>query len=371
MPKSSAAPSPTPGRDAEPAPCAGGKPCGPGGRRADRLTRRIGLVLVEAESLSIRRMKRGRGWSYVDADGTPVRDPETLARFASLAVPPAYADVRFAADPRAHIQAIGRDDAGRTQYRYHPDWVKVRERRKAQRLLRLVQRLPVVRRAVTRHLSAQTPNRAFALACAIELIACTAIRAGDEAYARQRGTRGAATLLKSNVRIEGDTVALSFKAKGGKAVSKAVTSARLAAALRTLLTLPGRRLFQYRGAADAIHIVRRQDINAFLQEVAGAKISVKDFRTLCASAMVLETLARTVPAASARGRRKQVLEAVRAAADSLANTPAICRKSYVHETVVTAFETGVLEGFSATMKQCRTAARREQIVAQVLVGMAS
>lgn len=337
--------------------------------RTGRSAGTVTLVRVEADSLSIRRVRRGRGYSYISEKADPIRDPDTLARFASLAVPPAYTDVRFAADPRAHIQAIGRDDAGRTQYRYHPDWVKVRERRKAQRLLRLVQRLPVVRRAVTRHLAAETPDRTFALACAIELIACTAIRAGDEAYARQRGTRGAATLLKSNVRVEGDTVVLSFRAKGGKEVRKAVDAPRLAEAVTKLLAVPGRRLFQYRDDEGAIRIVRRQDINVFLQDIAGARISLKDFRTLCASAMVLEMLARTVPASTARGRRRQVLEAVRRAADSLANTPAICRRSYVHETVVTAFETGVLEGFSATVKQCRTATRREQLVAQVLAGM--
>ncbi|RAI45084.1 DNA topoisomerase IB [Rhodoplanes roseus] len=335
-------------------------------RRADRLIKKLGLERVEADSLAIRRVRRGRGFSYVAADGAPVRDRDTLARFASLAVPPAYQDVRFAESAKAHIQAIGRDDAGRMQYRYHPEWVQVRERRKAQHLLRLVQRLPVVRRAVTRHLAAEQPTRAFALACAIELIACTAIRAGDEAYARQRGTRGAATLLKSNVRIDGDTIVLSFRAKGGKDVRKEVGSPRLAAALGKLLALPGRRLFQYRDEENAIRIVRRQDINTFLQEIAGARISLKDFRTLCASAMVLETLARTTPASSARGRRKQVLDAVRAAADSLANTPAICRKSYVHETVVTAFESGALGGLSAAIKYCRSAARREQLVAQVL-----
>jgi DNA topoisomerase-1 len=338
--------------------------------RGERLLGRLGLERVGAEDLTIRRVRCGRGYIYRTADGRRVRDPEALARFAALAVPPAYRDVRFADNPRAHLQAIGRDGAGRLQYRYHPDWATVRERRKAQRLLRLVQRLPVVRRAVTRHLSAAQPSRAFALASAVELIACTAIRAGDESYARQRGTRGAATLLKSNVRVEGDTVVLTFRAKGGKPVHKEVVAPRLAAAVRRLLGLPGRRLFQYRDESGAVRIVRREDINAFLREIAGVRISLKDFRTLCASAMVLETLARTVPATSARGRRRQVLDAVRSAADALANTPAICRKSYVHETVVTAFEAGVLEGFAATVKGCRTAARREQLVAQVLAGAA-
>jgi DNA topoisomerase-1 len=113
-------------------------------------------------------------------------------------------------------------------------------------------------------------------------------------------------------------------------------------------------------------VVRARDVNVFLQEIAGCAISLKDFRTLCASATVLETLARAVPAGAARSRRKQVLEAVRSAAEELKNTPTICRKSYVHDAVVTAFEEGVLERFASTLKSCRSPARKEQFLAQVL-----
>jgi DNA topoisomerase-1 len=266
----------------------------------------------------------------------------------------------------AHIQAIGRDAAGRLQYRYHPEWEKVREKRKAQRLIRLATRLPQIRSAVARRLGNAEPTREFALAAATELVAATAIRAGDEAYARQHGTRGAATLLKSNLRLSADTITLTFRAKGGKEVCKEVRSPRLAAAFEVLRRLPGKRLFQYRGEDGEVRAIRRQDINAFLRDVAGVHISLKDFRTLCASAMVLDALARITPGTSERQRRRQVRQAVQQAAESLANTPAICRKSYVHGTVVAAFEEGVLEGFASSLKACRSASRREQFVAEVL-----
>ena len=126
----------------------------------------------------------------------------TRARLKRLAVPPAYEDVLYATDPRAHIQAIGRDAAGRLQYRYHADWEKVREQRKARRLQRLVEALPRIRRAVNKHLGAAEPTREFALAAVIELVACSAIRAGSESYAKANGTRGAATLLKSNIAVQ-------------------------------------------------------------------------------------------------------------------------------------------------------------------------
>ena len=202
-------------------------------------------------------------------------------------------------------------------------------------------------------------------------IARTAIRPGNESYARLNGTRGATTLQKSNVVLEDDGVVLSFKAKGGKAVRKECDAAKLVRAIGILGGLPGKRMFQYQDNSGNVRAVSTTQVNAFLREIAGIKISLKDFRTLMASAVVLESLSRISPAASARGRRKQVLEAVRAAADELSNTPAICRKSYVHDTIVTAFEDGILERFAATMKGYRSQSKREQLLAQVVMAAAA
>jgi DNA topoisomerase-1 len=289
-----------------------------------------------------------------------------VRRLSQLAVPPAYAEVLYAEDPAAHLQAIGRDAAGRLQYRYHPEWEKVREMRKARRLARLADVLPRIRRSIAQHLAGNAPTREFTCAAVIELVARSAIRPGNESYARLRGTRGAATLLKSNVALYGETITLTFRSKGGKILVKEFTAPRLAVGLALLRQLPGRRLFQYRAENGAVRHVTAGDVNAFLRELAGARISLKDFRTLLASASVLETLARTEPAPNERRRRRQVLDAVRDAADTLANTPAICRKSYVHETVVTAFEDGVLERFSQTLKDCRSPTRRAQVLAQII-----
>jgi DNA topoisomerase-1 len=275
----------------------------------------------------------GKGFSYISHDGSLIRDPRVRRRLATLAVPPAYEEVYYAADPAAHLQAIGRDAAGRLQYRYHPKWERIREKRKAQRLLRLVDTLPRIRRAVTEHLASGESTREFALAAAVELVAATAIRSGSEEYARTAGTRGAATLLKSNVVLSGETIALSFRAKGGKSFAKEVHSPRLCEAIARLRSIPGRRLFQYRDESERIHVIRARDINQFLRSVAGVQISLKDFRTLCASAVVLDQLIRVSPAKSQRQRRRQVLAAVRQAAGDLANTPAICRGSQVHDAI--------------------------------------
>jgi DNA topoisomerase-1 len=349
------------------------EPSVPARRRAssaETLARRLGLRLVTADALTIRRRRCGQGFAYFTPDGRRISDRGMIRRLKSLAVPPAYEDVLYAEDPDAHLQAVGRDAAGRLQYRYHGEWEKVREARKAHRLARLVDALPRIRRAVAQHLGGTEPTRELALSAVIELVARSAIRAGYETYARQRGTRGATTLLKSNVTLSGDTITLSFRAKGGLKVEKSFPAARLCAAIEVLRRLPGRRLFQYRAEDGSCRKVTPAEANAFLQGVAGAKISLKDFRTLCASASALETLARMLPAASERQRRKQVLEAVRAAAAELHNTPTICRKSYVHEAVVSAFENGVLERFSATFHGCRSAKKREQALAAILTATA-
>jgi DNA topoisomerase-1 len=335
-----------------------------------RLAQRLGLRHVSSDVLTIRRRRCGKGWTYLAPDGRVIRDRTIVRRLARLAVPPAYEDVLYAEDPAAHLQAIGRDAAGRLQYRYHADWEKVRETRKAARLARLADVLPRIRRSVGQHLSAQEPTRELALAGVIELVACSAIRPGSESYTRLHGTRGATTLLKSNVTLDGTLIRLTFRGKGRKQVVKEVACARLFKTIELLLQTPGRRLFQYRTEDGSVRPVRTQEVNEFLREMAGVNISLKDFRTLMASASVLEMLARATPAESERQRRKQVLEAVRVAADNLHNTPAICRRSYVHDTVVAAFEDGVLERFSQTLAGCRSPTRRAQVLAQIIAAAA-
>jgi DNA topoisomerase-1 len=329
-----------------------------------KLLKRLRLKYVSTGELTIRRQRHGRGFGYWKPDGAAVSAAEKR-RLAALAVPPAYEEVLYAADPRAHIQAVGRDAAGRLQYRYHVEWQRVREIRKARRLARLADALPRISRSVSQHLNGSEPSREFALAAVVELVARSAIRPGSEQYARLRGTRGAATLLKSNVSVYGENVKLRFKAKGGKLIEKEIHSAKLASAIDVVLRLPGRRLFQYRDADGALRAANAREVNQFLREVAGVEISLKDFRTLLASVSVLDALACAEPATSKRARRRQILDAICEAAAELGNTPAICRKSYVHETVVNAFEDGALERFAETLRASRSTAKRARVLAEV------
>ena len=341
-------------------------------RGAQTLAKRLGLRLVAADALTIRRRRCGKGWTYLDPDNRVIRERATVQRLARLAVPPAYADVLYAAGsaPRISRRSGAMPPAG-------CNTAIIRTGRRCARSARrgasrgLADVLPRIRRSVAQHLSGDAPTREFASAAVIELVARSAIRPGTESYARLRGTRGAATLLKSNVTIYGESITLTFRSKGGKTTVKEVSAPRLAAAITLLRELPGRRLFQYRAASGDVRHVTAHEVNAFLREIAGVHISLKDFRTLLASASVLETLAHIEPAASERQRRKQVLAAVRVAADDLHNTPAICRKSYVNGTVVAAFEEGVLERFSQTLKDCRSPLRRAQVLAKIIAAAAA
>ncbi|MBN9527010.1 MAG: DNA topoisomerase IB [Alphaproteobacteria bacterium] len=313
-------------------------------RRALALTiRAAGLVRIEPEALTISRHRTPTGFFYTDAEGRRISDPAVLDRIRLLAIPPAYEDVRIADDPRAHIQALGRDEAGRLQHRYHTDWERVREVRKGSRLARLAEALPRLRAAVARDIAARALSREKAIACAVALIDETHIRVGCEAYARQDGGRGAATLLKRNVRLQGSRIELEFRGKGGKNIVCGLDSPTLARAFARLMKLPGPRLFQYRQAGGPPLPITAADINAYLRQATGAKVSAKDLRTLAASVAAAEQLLEIEPAASEAERRRQLASVMRSVSEELINTPAVARRSYVHAVIVEAFETGALQ----------------------------
>lgn len=306
------------------------------------IAKEAGLKLTASRDLSIVRVRSGRGFVYRDGKGRRITDEEILARIRSLAIPPAYEEVRIAAYADRHLQAVGRDDAGRVQYRYHPNWDVVRETRKVERLDRVVEALPRLRRRVARDLASSKLSRTKALAAAVALIDETHIRVGSETYVRSNKAHGASTLLKRHVRVSGDSVELAFRGKGGKDVAARIRSGRLARALSRVGSLPGRRLFQYRGDDGKVRRITSVDVNAYLRETTGLPITAKDLRMLGASAAAAEQLIAVEPAVSETGRKRQLAAVMRAVSDRLANTPAVVRKSYVHAVVVEAFASGAL-----------------------------
>lgn len=301
------------------------------------------LRRVSSDELTIRRIRHGRAFGYRDADGGKITDGDTLTRIRSLAIPPAYADVRIAADPRAHLQAIGRDEAGRIQHRYHPDWEKVRERRKLKRLARLIEALPKLRSRIAADVKARTLSRDKALACAAAIIDRCHLRVGNEAYAKENGSHGTSTLLKRHVTLTGSRVALHFRGKSGKDISCTIEDAPLARAIARIITLPGRRLLQHRDEGGAAAPIHAPEINAYLKRACGLPVSSKDLRMLAANAAAAELLLAGEAVASETGRKRQLADIMRTISEKLVNTPAVVRKSYVHAIVLDAYASGRLQ----------------------------
>ncbi|KFC72766.1 DNA topoisomerase IB [Bosea sp. LC85] len=310
---------------------------------ADKPSRAPGrLRIVNPADLTIRRVGRGRGFAYIDDADALVRDRATLERIRSLVIPPAYCEVRIATDPRTHLQAIGRDEAGRLQYLYHPEWERVRERRKLKRLRRLIEALPRLRRAVADDLKARPLCRRKALACAVAIIDRCHLRIGGEPYAKSNGSHGASTLLKRHVELTASRIDLLFRGKGGKQIACSLQDGSLARALGRIAALPGRRLLQYRDDDGTVVPVHAADINAYLREVSGLAISAKDLRMLAGNAAAAELLLASQIITGDGSEKRQLAEVMRAVSEQLANTPAVTRKSYVHAIVVNAYANGKL-----------------------------
>ncbi|MBN9308804.1 MAG: DNA topoisomerase IB [Devosia sp.] len=302
----------------------------------------VRLKRVGREDLAIRLVRHGRGFGLRDADGETVSDPGLHQRVRSLGIPPAWTDVRIAVAPNAHIQALGTDAAGRTQYVYHPDWEARRTRHKLEQLARLTEALPRIRRHVHDDLREPAGSKRLALALGVALIDRTAMRVGRERYLDARGTRGAGTLFARDVSVAGDVVTTRFPSKSGKQASYEVRDGRLAEAVRKVKSIHGRRLLMYRDDAGVARPLRTDDINRYLRAIGGTTVTAKDFRTLHASALAAEYLARLAPAESMSGRKRQMAAVTRQVAAFLQNTPAICRASYVAPCLYALFDKGRL-----------------------------
>jgi len=277
---------------------------------------------------------------YRDPSGKKVRNLATLARFAQLVIPPAWTDVWIAVDPLGHLQATGRDQAGRLQYRYHPEWTSVRDSTKYDRLLAFAKVLPAVRARVDADLRAPKQSLDRVLATLVRLLERTHARIGNEEYLKSNGSHGLTTLKNRHVAIEGRHLRFAFKAKSGVMQRLDLEDARLARAVRECQDLPGQSLFQYVDAEGAARTVSSGEVNAYLREIAGGEFTAKDFRTWAGTLTAAEALASAAPASSTSGMTRAIVSAIDEVAQALGNTRAVCKKSYVHPAVLESFRAG-------------------------------
>lgn len=310
----------------------------------------MGLRRVDPNGAGIRRQRRGRGFSYQDEHGERITDPATLDRIRSLAVPPAWRQVWICPAPDGHIQAVGTDDAGRRQYRYHDEWRRARDEEKHDRVRRLGRRLPRVRRAVAEQLAGSGLTRERVLAAAVQMLDIGVFRVGGEEYAPNgdgddEGSFGLATIRREHVRLRRGEVEFRYPAKGGAQRAVSLRDPELYRVVRSLLRRRGggEDLLAYRSGRSSWHDVRAEDVNQAVKELAGEEFSAKDLRTWNATVLAAVALAEAasdgVPG-SKRGRSRAVRAAMGEVAEHLGNTATVARSSYVDPRVVEAFEEG-------------------------------
>ena len=288
------------------------------------------------------RRRAGKHFSYRAPDGTNVKDIETLRRIRSLVIPPAWHDVWICVDPLGHIQAVGRDAKGRKQYRYHTSWRELRDETKFGRMLEFGGALPSIRAVMARDLALPGLPKAKVLAAIVKLLETTRIRVGNEEYARQNHSYGLTTLRDRHVQIDGSTMRFRFRGKSGKEHEVSVTDRRLARIVRACQDLPGQELFQYLAEDGSRQSVGSADVNAWLREASGKDFTAKDYRTWAGTRMALEALRGVGPADTQTHSKKAMQEAVKQVAQALGNTPAVCRRCYVHPIVFEAYASGTL-----------------------------
>lgn len=300
-----------------------------------------GLRYVSDVKPGIRRYRCGKGFRYTAPTGSPVSDEETLARIKSLAIPPAWVGVWICPSSNGHLQATGRDARGRKQSRYHPRWREVRDETKYERIVQFAQALPSIRGRVKSDLALPGLPREKVLATIVSLMEQTHIRVGNQEYAKENGSYGLTTLRNKHVEVKGSKVIFSFQGKSRIHHTISLEDRRLARIIKQCEDLPGYELFQYIDEDGERRSVDSSDVNEYLREITGQHFTAKDFRTWAGSVLACDLLRGIGSFENASHAKKNVVAAIKAVAAKLGNTPAVCRKCYVHPAVLEAYLGGI------------------------------
>lgn len=296
-----------------------------------KIARAAGLYYVNDGERGLRRHGSGKRLRLLTSGGREVRDARVRERVRRLVIPPAWTEVWVCASPRGHIQAMGRDARGRRQYIYHPAWRELRDRTKFDRVLAFARALPRIRARVKRDLAKRTLSKERVLAAIVHLLDTTHMRVGNEEYARSNGSFGLTTLRDRHARLTASTVLFEFRAKSGKLQRVHLSDRRLARIVKACQDLPGQHLFQYL-EDDTPKPITSNDVNAYLREISGDDFTAKDFRTWAGT--VLAAMALREGGAEGGSAARNAAAAVKFVASKLGNTPAVCRKCYIHPAII-------------------------------------
>jgi DNA topoisomerase-1 len=305
-------------------------------KEASEAAEAVGLRYVSDAADGIARSGKPGHFRYRDARGRLVRDAKTLSRIRKLAIPPAWTDVWIAPNTNAHLQATGRDAKGRKQYRYHPDFIAIRDSAKYGHLGVFAKGLPILRKRLKADLRRPGLAREKVMAAIVTLLEETLIRVGNEDYARANASFGLTTLRNRHVRVRGHALQFQFKGKSGKLWDLSIHDRRIAKVVASCQELPGQHLFEYRDGEGAVRAISSSDVNAYLRDISGRDITAKDFRTWAGTVKAAIAFAKNDNPPS----KKNVRAVITDIAAELGNTVAVCRRCYIHPAVISAFEDG-------------------------------
>lgn len=302
--------------------------------------RDAGLLYVHVDRPGITRHRAGTGFFYRDPDGERITDAEALHRIRALAIPPAWEEVWICPVANGHIQATGRDGRNRKQYRYHPEWRNVRDTAKYEHMIAFGNALPRIRKQVDADLRKHGLPKEKILAAIVRLLETTLIRVGSDEYARENQSFGLTTMRDRHARISGTTVTFSFRGKSGIRHDVELHDRRLANVIKRSQDLPGQELLQYVDDEGAHQGINSEDVNAYLKAISDEDFTAKDFRTWAGTLLAAEALASFQDVDSDAAAKHNVVQAIEHVAARLGNTPAICRKCYVHPAIIDAYLDG-------------------------------
>jgi DNA topoisomerase-1 len=296
-----------------------------------------GLRYVSDQRAGYSRRAKGKDFEYLDTEQKPIRDEQRLLRIKRLAIPPAWTDVWICPSPNGHIQATGRDARGRKQYRYHERWREVRDENKFDRLAQFAKALPNIRRRVAQDFKLPGLPREKVMATIVRLLERTFIRIGNEEYARDNKSFGLTTMKNRHVKVKGAQVMFRFRGKSGRQHEVDVTDGKIAKVIAKCQDLPGQDLFQYVDEDGEIRDVTSQDVNEYLRQIAGEDFTAKDFRTWGGTVLAAIALGKQEEFQTNKEAKSNIKTAICAVAELLGNTPAVCRKCYIHPLIVESY----------------------------------
>ncbi len=294
------------------------------------------------EKPGITRVRAGKGFRYLDTRGRPVRDRDVLGRIKSIVIPPAWENVWICPSPDGHIQATGRDQRRRKQYRYHPKWQRIRTSDKYDNMTAFAQALSKIRRRTDRDTALRGLPRRKVVAAVVKLLEGSLIRVGNEEYARTNHSFGLTTMHDKHVAFHGATIHFAYRGKSGVEHEVDVTNRRLASIVKRCQELPGQSLFQYIDERGIRQDVDSADVNDYLHEIAGADFTAKDFRTWAGTVLAAMALQEFESFDSKVQAKRNIVRAIERVAERLGNTPTVCRKCYIHPAILDSYLDGTM-----------------------------